>query len=1110
MNIYSYLRPKTLILFIIIIITSCQNQKVDSENEDRHGQTIFELLSPYESGVFFNNQLTEGLNTNVLMYEYFYNGGGLAIGDINNDGLEDIYFTGNMVSNALYLNKGSLNFEDITDKAGVGGREGPWTTGVTMADVNGDGWLDIYVCYSGNLPSEKRKNQLFIHQGLDENGIPFFKEKAAEFGLDIDSFSTQALFFDFDLDGDLDMFLLNHNPKSLPVLDASSTKDILSRRDPSGSQLFRNDEGKFIEITEAAGIKNSALSYGLGVGAADLNGNGYPDIYVSNDYTATDYLYFNNGDGTFTELSHQALGHISQFSMGNELADFNNDGLIDIYTLDMLPEDNRRQKLLMSPDNYEKYQFMVNVGLHHQYMRNMLHLNQGNGRFSEIGQIAGVSNTDWSWAALLADFDNDGWKDLFVSNGYRRDYTNLDFLKYMGDFIQNHRGNLKRENILDLVAKIPSSNISNYIFRNDKNGGFENVTKVWGLSKPFNSNGAAYADLDNDGDLELVINNVDSPASIYKNWIQETQPLNWLQLELKGAGENQFGIGSRIYLFSGGNLQMQEQMPSRGYQSSVSQILHFGLGSVSMLDSLLIIWPGGKSEILKNLPINTRLVLDQKNSKKQNLGYLIEKSKTIFKKSDSIGEVIQSTNFNDFKRQTLIPNPISGTKIAMAKGDLNGDGLEDILIGGFVGQAFQLFFQDNKDRFYNASIDGVLENENEFEDTAALIFDANGDGLMDIYIGSGGYGNFQAQDVRLQDRLYINRGKGRFQFDKNGLPPMLSATNVVVSNDFDKDGFQDLFIGSGVIPGQYPNSASSYILKNLKNGSFEDVTTTYFPELEDIGIVKDAKWFDLNGDGLEELIIVGEWMPISIFSFNGEKFMNITSEYLKQDYRGWWNTVDLLEIGGDKVLIAGNYGLNSQLKASPKEPVQLFFKDFDNNGSIDPILTSYLGGVSYPFLTRDELLEHFTHLRQKFNSYESYADATIKDVFSENELKGAGQLNAYYLDSKMFVLGDDGSFEEVQLPKEVQYAPIQKVIYLEDDHKYLLFLGNQGKSRLRIGKIDANSGVLVDLNELKNPKYIPQTKSGFDISGESHNAVLIGKNKVIVNILEKSIQVYER
>lgn len=1110
MNVYSYLRPKILILFIIITITSCQNQKVDSENEDRRGQTIFELLSPYESGVYFNNQLTEGLNTNVLMYEYFYNGGGLAIGDINNDGLEDIYFTGNMVSNALYLNKGSLNFEDITDKAGVGGREGPWTTGVTMADVNGDGWLDIYVCYSGNLPSEKRKNQLFIHQGLDENGIPFFKEKAAEFGLDIDSFSTQALFFDFDLDGDLDMFLLNHNPKSLPVLDASSTKDILSRRDPSGSQLFRNDEGKFIEITEAAGIKNSALSYGLGVGAADLNGNGYPDIYVSNDYTATDYLYFNNGDGTFTELSHQALGHISQFSMGNELADFNNDGLIDIYTLDMLPEDNRRQKLLMSPDNYEKYQFMVNVGLHHQYMRNMLHLNQGNGRFSEIGQIAGVSNTDWSWAALLADFDNDGWKDLFVSNGYRRDYTNLDFLKYMGDFIQNHRGNLKRENILDLVAKIPSSNISNYIFRNDKNGGFENVTKVWGLSKPFNSNGAAYADLDNDGDLELVINNVDSPASIYKNWIQESQPLNWLQLELKGEGENQFGIGSRIYLFSGGNLQMQEQMPSRGYQSSVSQILHFGLGSVSMLDSLLIIWPGGKSEILKNLPINTRLVLDQKNSKKQNLGFLIEKSKTIFKKSDSIGEVIQSTNFNDFKRQTLIPNPISGTKIAMAKGDLNGDGLEDILIGGFVGQAFQLFFQDNKDRFYNASIDGVLENENEFEDTAALIFDANGDGLMDIYIGSGGYGNFQAQDVRLQDRLYINRGKERFQFDKNGLPPMLSPTNVVVSSDFDKDGFQDLFIGSGVIPGQYPTSASSYILKNLKNGSFEDVTTTYFPELKDIGIVKDAKWFDLNGDGLEELIIVGEWMPISIFSYNGEKFVNITSEYLKQDYRGWWNTVDLLEIGGDKVLIAGNYGLNSQLKASPKEPVQLFFKDFDNNGSIDPILTSYLGGVSYPFLTRDELLEHFTHLRQKFNSYESYADATIKDVFSENELKGAGQLNAYYLDSKMFVLGDDGSFEEVQLPKEVQYAPIQKVIYLEDDHKYLLFLGNQGKSRLRIGKIDANSGVLVDLNELKNPKYIPQTKSGFDISGESHNAVLIEKNKIIVNILEKSLQVYER
>ncbi|RZS95099.1 VCBS repeat-containing protein [Cecembia calidifontis] len=1111
MSIYYFLYYRAIFLIFILGVISCQNFKNYSSNEVKQGPRIFELLSPVESGISFRNQLTEGLNTNVLMYEYFYNGGGVAIGDLNNDGLDDIYFTGNMVSNALYLNRGDLKFDDITDIAGVGGREGPWTTGVTMADVNGDGWLDIYVCYSGNLPPEKRKNQLFIHQGLDKNGMPIFEEKSEVFGLDIDSYSTQALFFDFDLDGDLDMFLLNHNPKSLPVLDESSTKDLLSRKDPSGSQLFRNDQGKFIEITEAAGIKNSALSYGLGVGAADLNGNGYLDIYVSNDYTATDYLYFNNGDGTFSELSQYALGHISQFSMGNELADFNNDGLIDIYTLDMLPEDNRRQKLLMSPDNFEKYQFIVNVGLHHQYMRNMLHLNNGNGRFSEIGQISGVSNTDWSWAALFADFDNDGWKDLFVSNGYRRDYTNLDFLRYMGDFIQNHRGNLKRENILELVSKIPASDISNYVFKNNREEGFINVTKDWGLFNPVNSNGAAYADLDNDGDLELIINNVDSPAFIYKNQTQETLPLNWLQIELKGDGENQFGIGARIYLYEGNNLQMQEQMPTRGYQSSVSYKIHFGLGSISEIDSLVIIWPGGKSETVKNIKSNSRLILDQRNSKNQELRNSEKTGKPIFRNSDSIGEIVHSSIFNDFKRQPLVPNPISGTKLAMANGDLNGDGLEDIVVGGFIGQSVQIFFQNRNGVFHNVTKEKSVDNSINFEDTAALIFDANGDGRMDIYIGSGGYGNLIPNDLRLQDRLYLNDGNGDFYRKEDALPIMLSPTNVVISSDFDNDGFPDLFIGSGVIPGHYPLSSNSYILKNKKDGFFEDVTSKYFPELKNFGIVKDAKWFDLNGDGQEELILVGEWMPISIYAFNGGRFVNVTSKYLEQEYRGWWNTVELEEVGGQKVLIVGNYGLNSQFKASIDEPLQLFFKDFDQNGSIDPILTSYVNGISYPFLTRDELLDHFTFLRSKFNSYESYADAKIDDIFSKDELKGAGHLKAYYLDTKMFVLGKDNFFQEVKLPIQVQYAPTHKVVFIDHfGEEYLLFLGNQEKSRLRIGKIDANFGVLISIKDLNNPKYIPQNKSGFNIAGESRNAVKIGKNKVVVNVLDSSLQVYEK
>lgn len=1098
--------------FVFVLLLACQNSRNEySEAPLISGPTLFELITPEESGVIFNNKLTEGPNTNVLMYEYFYNGGGIAIGDLNGDGLDDIYFTGNMVSNALYLNKGNLKFEDITNQAGVSGREGPWTTGVTMADVNGDGWLDIYVCYSGNLPSDKRKNQLFIHQGLNDDGLPFFKENAEEFGLAIDSFSTQALFFDFDLDGDLDMFLLNHNPKSLPVLDESSTKDLMSRRDPSGSQLFRNDKGKFIEVTASAGIQNSALSYGLGIGAADLNGNGYPDLYVSNDYTATDYLYFNNGDGTFTDATHISLGHISQFSMGNELADFNNDGLIDIYTLDMLPEDNKRQKLLMSPDNYEKHQFMVNVGLHHQYMRNMLHLNQGNGGFSEIGQISGVSNTDWSWSALFADFDNDGWKDLFVSNGYRKDYTNLDFLKYMGDYVQNHRGNLKRDNILELVSKIPASDIPNYIFKNNQQGGFQNVTAAWGLSQSVNSNGAAYADLDNDGDLELVINNVDVPAFIYKNKSQELEPKNWLQLELKGEGQNPYGIGTKVYLFEGNNLQMQEQMPTRGYQSSVSYKMHFGLGTNAALDSIMVIWPGGKSQTVKSPNINQIISFDQRNSNAVVIHHLAMDVPTVFRNTGSIGEYVKTSAFNDFKRQALVPNPISGSKLAMANGDLNGDGLDDIFLGGLAGYASQILFQLKNGEFIKVPITEIFEGTHDSEDTDALIFDANEDGWNDIYVASGGYGNFSVNDPRLQDRLYVNDGKGNFKLKKNALPKMMTPTSVVISNDINGDGFQDLFIGSGTMPGFYPLSATSYILMNNQDGTFEDVTSVYLPELKDIGIVKDAKWFDLNGNGQEELIIVGEWIPISVFAFKEKKFENVTSQFFNQEYTGWWNTVHLEVIDDKIVLLAGNYGLNSQLKASIAAPVQLYFKDFDDNGSVDPILTSYIQGISYPYLTRDEILEHFSHKRAQFNTYESYANARITDIFSSEELKDVGVLSASFLDTKMFVLRDQGLFEEIPLPFEVQYAPVHKIIFIErSGRRFLLFLGNQEKSRLRIGKHDANQGTLVELQDLSKPKYIPQNISGFKILGESRNALKIADNKIIVNVMGQALQIYEK
>lgn len=1105
------------LIFLILIPftwTSCGNpgENISGIKVEEKDPLLFEFLSPEASGIDFTNQLTEGPNTNVLMYEYFYNGGGVAIGDVNGDGLEDIYFSGNMVPNKLYLNKGSLQFDDITKLAGVEGREGPWATGVVMADVNGDGLLDIYVCYSGNLPAEKRKNQLFINTGSDENGIPKFIEKSSEFGLDIDSYSTHALFFDYDLDGDLDMFLLNHNPKSLPVLDEASTADLLSRADPAGSQLFENRNGRFIEVTQKAGIQNSALSYGLGVGAADLSGNGYPDLYVSNDYTATDYLYFNNGDGTFTEVSHRALGHISQFSMGNELADFNNDGLVDIFTLDMLPEDNARQKLLMSPDNFEKFQFMVNAGLHYQYMRNMLHLNHGNGRFSEVGQIKGVSNTDWSWAALLADFDNDGWKDLFVTNGYRKDYTNLDFLKYMGDFIRNQQGNLKRENILELVSKIPASDISNYIFKNNQGKEFSNVTSKWGLEMPINSNGAAYADLDNDGDLDLIINNVDAPSMVFENKTNELKPdNNFLQIQLEGDKGNRFGIGAKIFLYQNNSFQLQEQMPSRGYQSNVSYKIHFGIGDNSKIDSVKIIWPDGSTETNKNVKSNTLVSFSQQNATSQAPDRSKAIRKTLFKNTGAIGDPIKGSRFNDFKRQALMPNQISGTKIAMAKGDLNGDGLEDILVGGLSGQQAQLFLQTKNGGFTKGNA-GFLSESIASEDTDAHIFDANGNGLMDIFIASGGYGDFNQNDNRLLDRLYINQGNGQFELAPEALPKAYNSTSVAAVHDFNGDGFPDLFIGSRVIPGQYPLSGASRILENNKDGTFKEVTSTLFPELSDIGMVNDAKWFDLDGNGSKELIVVGEWMPIRIFAFNQRKFEDVTSKYLDKVHSGWWNTIFIENMGENPnpVLIVGNYGLNSQLKASEKEPVAMHYKDFDDNGSIDPILTSFIQGESYPYLTRDELLDHFTGKRSKFPSYSSYANATLNDVFSTQEMEGVGMKSAVGLDTKMFVLDSDKRFREVKLPIEVQYAPVHKIISLENGNRdYLLFLGNTEHARLKLGKNDANHGVLIAIDDPEKPSNIPNLNSGFSLSGMSLNGLNIGNNLILLNVMGQSIQIYE-
>ncbi len=1080
--------PKYYLLLPFLVVFGCQKSNKSVEASEPQ---LFSLLSPEQTQVNFQNNIQEGLNTNVLMYEYFYNGGGVATGDLNGDGKEDMYFSSNMEANHLYINEGNLKFKEVAQQAGVTGRPGPWKTGVSFVDINGDHKLDIYLCYSGNLPPDKKRNQLFINQGNDAAGIPIFKDEAARYGLDSPSNSTHAVFFDYDRDQDLDMILVNHNPKSLPVLDESSTADLLNKPDEnSGIQFFVNpgQGGKFINQTKALGIQSSTLSYGLAVGISDVNQDGWPDFYVSNDYTIPDYLYINQAGKSFVNTINLSIGHISHFSMGNDIADVNNDLLPDIFTLDMLPEDNLRQKLLMSPDNYEKYDFNLKVGFGHQIMRNMLQLNLGNNAsgntmFSEVGQLAGISNTDWSWSALFADYDNDGWKDLFVSNGYLRDYTNLDFLKYMGDYVQNNQNSIQRENVLELVQKMPASNVSNYIFKNKRDATFKNVTADWGLEMPTNSNGAAYADLDGDGDLELIVNNINKPASIYENKSNEVYKENKsISVDLHGLGENTQGAGASVSVFQNGQTQVVYANMYRGYQSSMSPRLHIGLGNLVKIDSVQVRWNSGKSQTIKGIKEVKNISFFEKDAKLIQTKEL--ENKSYFVRAAPLFQNSGANPVNDFKRQTQLVNPLSFVGPVLKSSDVNQDGLSDIFVGASQGNPAHVFIQQKGGQFKSVGISG----SEGFEDSDALFVDIDLDGDLDLYVASGGYANLEPTSTYLQDRIFINDGKGNFSLSKNKLPLPAGSHSSVTQIDLNGDKLPDFFVGARVIPGQYPVIPQSQLLLNQGNGRFLDVSKNY-PEIQSVGMVTDAEFKDLNGDRKPELVIIGEFMPLQIFNFDKGKSINVTKAFFEESPAGLWNTLVIEDLNKDGKLeiLVGNQGLNSQYKASVSEPMELYVKDFDSNGSIEPILTTYVKGIKVPFLTRDELLEQISMMRPRFTDYQSFAEAKLTDIFTEDELKDAKIYQATELKTSLFSLNAGGKYESKSLPSIVQSSPIfafQIADVNADGHLDIVMAGNMNHAKLRIGKMDANYGLLLLGDGQLNFNLVSQRKSGFWLKGD--------------------------
>ena len=1083
----------------IIILISCSEKEIK----------LFEEISPKESGIDFENNLFFKQDFNIFTYRNYYNGGGVGLGDINNDGLLDIYFTSNLNQNKLYLNKGNFQFEDITETAKVGGTKS-WSTGVSIVDINSDGFLDIYVSNSGDIRGDNKQNELFIN-----NGDLTFTEKAKDFGLDDRGYSTHAAFFDYDKDGDLDCYLLNNSYKGGFRITSIGKDQRPVRDEVGGDKLFLNDNGKFIDVSEKAGIYGSVIGFGLGVTVGDANDDGWMDIYVSNDFFERDYLYLNNKDGTFSESLEDMIKSISAASMGADMADINNDGFSEIFVTDMLPEPDERIKTVTTFDSWDRHQFIKSSGYWNQFTRNTLQLNNGNSTFSEIGRLAGVEATDWSWGALMFDFQNDGNKDIFVANGIYQDLTDQDFLQYVTqDEVINQiasPGSVDFQKLIDLIPSVP---ISNYAFENRGDLEFKNETELLGLSKPSFSNGSAYGDLDNDGDYDLIVNNVNMKAFVYRNNTDILYPQNsYVKIKLVGDKNNINAIGSSVTLYSGKSKFYLEQMPIRGFQSTVDNNLIFGVGDNDNIDSLLIRWHNGsyskKYNILKDTLVSIN-INDESLLSSINLG----KNRKVF--TDQTNQYINHThkenNFVDFDRDRLLFHMSSSEGSCICEGDINNDGFNDLYIGGAKGSPGVMFIYNNS-KFIKYNMP-ILAQDKESEDTDCVFFDADSDGFLDLYVTSGG-SEFSVYSTELRDRLYFNK-KNYFIKSEQILPAGLFESSSVVKNiDIDKDGDQDLFVGTRLVPQKYGLPSNGYILKNDGKGNFIDETNSVAPDLNKIGMITDASFIDYENDGDNDLLVVGHWMPIRLLENNNGVFKIKKLEELDKT-NGWWNTIEVQDINNDGLedFIVGNHGNNSRFRASLSKPISMYVNDFDDNNSIEQVIFQYNGDSSYTVSLRHDLVMQMPTLKKKYLKYNSYKNQTVNDIFPFSKIKSSQTNYVYNLKTSLFI-NNNGNFNSVELPIQSQFSTVH-AIEIEDINKDgikdIILGGNLYDVKPEVGRYDANYGQLfLGGKDLKfNP--ISSLKSGLLFKGQVRGFSKINsiddKNLLLVLNNNDTLQTY--